>query len=46
MELSQRGCEATLKDCLTIADLAGAERTGEKHVSEALDWQHGTVNAA
>ena len=44
--LSGRRANTTLKVARTIADLAGAERIGEEHVTEALSWQSAAVDAS
>ena len=43
--LSQRRTDTTLRVARTIADLAGAERIGEEHVTEALSWERAAVDA-
>ena len=46
MGLSERRANTTLRVARTIADLAGAERIGEEHITEALSWQSAAVDAS
>ena len=42
--LSTRGIDRVLRVAWTIADLAGAERPGQEHVDEALEFRLGNKN--
>ena len=46
MGLSEGRANTTLKAARTIADLAGAERIREEHVTEALSWQSAAVGVS